>query len=47
MKAWILEKLSNIDEKPLKLTDVPLPVPDKQEVLTQCSYKDFIEIIRI
>jgi len=32
MKAWILEKQSNIDEKPLKLADVPLPVPDKQEV---------------
>ncbi len=32
MKAWILEKQSNIDEKPLKLTDVTLPVPDKREV---------------
>jgi len=32
MKAWILEKQSNIENKPLRLSDVPLPVPGEKEV---------------
>lgn len=32
MKAWILEKQSKIEEKPLTLADVPLPHPGNQEI---------------
>jgi propanol-preferring alcohol dehydrogenase len=32
MKAWILENQSHIENRPLKLTDVPLPQPDHQEI---------------
>lgn len=32
MKAWILEKQSDIEERPLKLVDMPAPVPDDKEV---------------
>lgn len=32
MKAWILEKQSNIEERPLRLADVPLPHPGNQEI---------------
>ena len=32
MKAWILEKQSKIEDKPLKLTDRPLPHPDHREI---------------
>jgi len=35
MKAWILEKQSNMEEKPLRLMDVPKPVPKEQEVRVQ------------
>lgn len=32
MKAWILEKQSKIEDKPIKLEDAPLPHPDEQEI---------------
>jgi propanol-preferring alcohol dehydrogenase len=32
MNAWILEKQSNIEERPLKLTNIPSPVPGKKEI---------------
>lgn len=32
MKAWILEEQSNIEERPLNLTEVPLPCPNNQEI---------------
>ena len=32
MKAWILEKQSNIEEKPLKLVQLPLPQPAQGEI---------------
>ncbi|MFW6139773.1 MAG: alcohol dehydrogenase catalytic domain-containing protein [Acidobacteriota bacterium] len=35
MKAWILEKQSNIEEKPLKMVEVPDPMPGEQEVRVQ------------
>jgi propanol-preferring alcohol dehydrogenase len=32
MKAWILEKQSKIEERPLQFVDVPLPHPDEREI---------------
>jgi propanol-preferring alcohol dehydrogenase len=32
MKAWLLEKQSKMEERPLKLADVPKPLPDNQEI---------------
>jgi len=32
MKAWILEKQSNIEDRPLKLVDVPTPDPGHKEI---------------
>lgn len=32
MKAWILEKQKNIEERPLRLTDIPLPQPGSSEI---------------
>lgn len=32
MKAWLLEKQSKIEERPLKLTDVPLALPNNKEI---------------
>jgi len=32
MKAWILEKQSNIEERPLRMAEVPAPVPGEKEV---------------
>jgi propanol-preferring alcohol dehydrogenase len=32
MKAWILEKQSKIEQKPLTLADVPVPHPGEQEI---------------
>lgn len=32
MKAWILERQSKIEGKPLRFVDVPLPHPDEQEI---------------
>jgi len=35
MKAWILEKQSNIENKPLKRAEVPDPLPGEKEVRVQ------------
>jgi propanol-preferring alcohol dehydrogenase len=32
MKAWILERQSNIENRPLRLAEVPVPRPDNQEI---------------
>jgi propanol-preferring alcohol dehydrogenase len=32
MKAWLLEKQSKMEERPLKLADVPMPLPDREEI---------------
>jgi propanol-preferring alcohol dehydrogenase len=32
MKAWLLEKQSQMEEKPLRLADVPMPLPDSHEI---------------
>ncbi|MBN1472497.1 MAG: alcohol dehydrogenase catalytic domain-containing protein [Syntrophaceae bacterium] len=32
MKAWILEKQSKIEDRPLKLVDMPAPLPGKHEI---------------
>ena len=32
MKAWILENQTNIEEYPLKMTDIPLPQPGSHEI---------------
>ncbi|MGM0467036.1 MAG: alcohol dehydrogenase catalytic domain-containing protein [Acidobacteriota bacterium] len=35
MKAWILEKQSNIEDRPLKMVEVPDPLPGEKEVRVQ------------
>jgi propanol-preferring alcohol dehydrogenase len=32
MKAWILEEQSNIEDRPLKMAEVPAPVSGEKEV---------------
>lgn len=32
MRAWVLEKQSNIEDRPLKMAEVPAPVPGEKEV---------------
>ena len=37
MKAMLLDKISSIEEKPLKLVDLPDPVPGKGQILVKVS----------
>jgi len=37
MKAMVLEKISQIEDKPLKLLELPLPVPKVKQVLVKVS----------
>ena len=37
MKAMVLEKISSVEEKPLKLVDLPEPVPGRGEILVKVS----------
>jgi propanol-preferring alcohol dehydrogenase len=37
MKAMVLEKISLVDEKPLKLVKLPQPVPGKDQILVRVS----------
>ena len=37
MKAMVLEKISSVEEKPLKLVDLPKPVPGRGEILVRVS----------
>lgn len=37
MKAMVLEKVSSVEEKPLKLVDLPDPVPERSQILVRVS----------
>lgn len=37
MKAWILRKPGSVDERPLELGDVPVPIPREDELLVRVS----------
>jgi propanol-preferring alcohol dehydrogenase len=37
MKAMVLESMSSVEEKPLKLVDLPRPVPGRGEILVRIS----------
>jgi len=37
MKAMVLEKISSIEEKPLKLVDLPRPIPEQNQILVKVS----------
>jgi len=37
MKAMLLEKISSVEEKPLKLVDLPEPVPGRGQILVRVS----------
>ena len=37
MNAWVLKKPSHVDERPLELADVPVPVPRDDELLVKVS----------
>ena len=37
MKAMVLEKTSSIEEKPLKLMDLPRPIPEQNQILVKIS----------
>jgi propanol-preferring alcohol dehydrogenase len=37
MKAWVLRKPAPVDERPLELTDVPVPIPRDDELLVRVS----------
>ncbi|MHC4440345.1 MAG: zinc-dependent alcohol dehydrogenase family protein [Planctomycetota bacterium] len=37
MKAMILDRQSPIEEKPLRLTDLPVPMPDEDQILVEVS----------
>jgi len=37
MKAMVLEKISSIEEKPLKLVDMPRPIPEQNQILVKVS----------
>ncbi|NWF78328.1 MAG: zinc-dependent alcohol dehydrogenase family protein [Chloroflexi bacterium] len=37
MKAMVLEKISSVEEKPLELMDLPVPVPGKEQILVKVS----------
>ena len=37
MKAMVLEKTSSIEEKPLKLMDLPRPIPEQNQILVRIS----------
>jgi len=37
MKAMVLEKISSVEEKPLKLVDLPVPVPERGQILVRVS----------
>jgi len=37
MKAVVLEKISSVEEKPLKLVDLPAPVPGRGQILVKVS----------
>ena len=37
MKAMVLESMSSVEEKPLKLVDLPRPVPGRGEILVKIS----------
>jgi propanol-preferring alcohol dehydrogenase len=37
MKAMVLEKISSVEEKPLKLVDLPKPIPGRDQVVIRVS----------
>ncbi len=37
MKAMVLEKISPVEEKPLRLVDLPQPVPGRGQILVRVS----------
>ena len=37
MKAMVLEKIASVEEKPLKLVDLPKPVPERDQILVKVS----------
>jgi len=37
MKAMVLEEISQVEERPLKLVDLPEPVPGRGQILVRVS----------